>query len=61
MRSKLVTYVSAQVAGSTSLGVTAEERRAVVLGWSAKKQIQVLEVGVRDGLVRESCPVKRIS
>jgi hypothetical protein len=54
-------YVSAQVAGSTSLGETAEERWAVVLGWSAKKQIQVLEVGVRDGLVRESCPVKIIS
>ena len=32
-------YVSAQVAGSTSLGVTAEELRAVALGWSAKKQI----------------------
>jgi sporulation protein YlmC with PRC-barrel domain len=32
-------YASAQVAGSTSLGVTAEELRAVALGWSAKKQI----------------------
>jgi hypothetical protein len=32
-------YVSAQVAGSTSLGVTTEELRAVTLGWSAKKQI----------------------
>ncbi len=32
-------YVSAQVAGSTSLGVTAEELRAVAIGWSAKKQV----------------------
>ncbi len=32
-------YVSAQVAGSTSLGVTAEELRGVMLGWSAKKQV----------------------
>jgi sporulation protein YlmC with PRC-barrel domain len=32
-------YVSAQVAGSTSLGVTAEELRVVALGWSVKKQI----------------------
>ena len=32
-------YASAQVAGSTSLGVTAEELRAVALGWSAKKQV----------------------
>src|SRR5438477_2461255 len=32
-------YVSAQVAGSTSLGVTAEELRAVAVGWSAKKQV----------------------
>jgi sporulation protein YlmC with PRC-barrel domain len=31
--------VSAQVAGSTSLGVTAEELRAVAIGWSAKKKI----------------------
>lgn len=33
------TYVSAQIAGSTSLGVTAEELRGVMLGWSAKKQV----------------------
>jgi len=33
-------YVSAQVAGSTSLGVTAEELRAVAIGWSAKKQVR---------------------
>jgi len=32
-------YLSAQVAGSTSLGVTAEELRAVAVGWSAKKQV----------------------
>jgi hypothetical protein len=31
--------VAAQVAGSTRLGVTAEEMKAVALGWSAKKQI----------------------
>ena len=29
----------AQVAGSTSIGVTVEELRAVAVGWSAKKQI----------------------
>ena len=34
-------YVSAQVAGSTSLGVTAEELRGVMLGWSAKKQVLI--------------------
>jgi len=33
------TYLWAQVAGSTSLGVTAEELRGVMLGWSAKKQV----------------------
>ena len=32
-------YVSAQVAGSTSLGVTAVELRAVAVGWSAEKQV----------------------
>ena len=31
--------VAAQVAGSTNLGVTSEELKAVALGWSAKKQI----------------------
>jgi sporulation protein YlmC with PRC-barrel domain len=32
-------YVAAQVAGSTTLGVTVEELKAVAIGWSAKKQI----------------------
>jgi sporulation protein YlmC with PRC-barrel domain len=31
--------VSAQVAGSSSLGTTAEELRLVANGWSAKKQV----------------------
>src|SRR6266446_5679356 len=52
-------YASAQVAGSTSLGVTAEELRAVALGWSAKKQVlgktvyneKAEKVGVIDDLI----------
>jgi len=32
-------YAGAQVAGSTRVGVTVEEMRAVAIGWSAKKQI----------------------
>ena len=32
-------YAAAQVAGSTSLGVTVEELKAVAIGWSARKQI----------------------
>src|SRR5712664_2143637 len=32
-------YAAAQVAGSTTLGVTVEELKAVAIGWSAKKQI----------------------
>jgi sporulation protein YlmC with PRC-barrel domain len=32
-------YTAAQVAGSTTLGVTVEELRAVAIGWSAKRQI----------------------
>jgi sporulation protein YlmC with PRC-barrel domain len=28
-----------QVAGSTTLGVTVEEQKAIILGWSAKKHI----------------------
>jgi sporulation protein YlmC with PRC-barrel domain len=31
--------VAAQVAGSTTLGVTAAEVKAIALGWSAKKQV----------------------
>jgi sporulation protein YlmC with PRC-barrel domain len=31
--------VSAQVAGSSSLGISAEELRVVANGWSAKKQV----------------------
>ena len=31
--------VAAQVAGSTTTGVTAEELKTIALGWSAKKQI----------------------
>jgi len=30
---------TAQIAGSTTLGVTVEELKAVALGWSAKRQI----------------------
>jgi sporulation protein YlmC with PRC-barrel domain len=52
-------YVSAQVAGSTSLGVSAEELRAVAIGWSAKKQVlgktvyneKAEKVGVIDDLI----------
>jgi sporulation protein YlmC with PRC-barrel domain len=32
-------YAGGQVAGSTTVGVAVEEMKAVVLGWSAKKQI----------------------
>ena len=32
-------YAAAQVAGSTTLGVTVEELKAVAIGWSAKRQI----------------------
>ena len=31
--------VAAQVAGSTTTGVTVEELKTIALGWSAKKQI----------------------
>ena len=31
--------VAAQVAGSTTMGVTVEELKTIALGWSAKKQI----------------------
>ena len=31
--------VAAQVAGSTTMGVTVEEIKTIALGWSAKKQI----------------------
>jgi hypothetical protein len=51
--------VAAQVAGSTRLGVTVEEMRAVAVGWSAKKQIlrqpvyneQQQKVGIIDDLI----------
>jgi sporulation protein YlmC with PRC-barrel domain len=33
------TSVRAQVAGSTTIGVSTEEMKAVALGWSAKKKI----------------------
>jgi len=42
-------YVSAQVAGSTSLGVTAEELRAVAVGWSANENKE--KVGAIDDLI----------
>jgi hypothetical protein len=32
-------YVAAQVAGSTTVGVSVEELKAVAIGWSAKKGI----------------------
>ena len=32
-------YAGAQIAGSTTLGVTVEELKAVAIGWSAKRQI----------------------
>ncbi len=32
-------YAGAQVAGSTTVGVTVEELKEVAVGWSAKKQI----------------------
>jgi sporulation protein YlmC with PRC-barrel domain len=32
-------YAAAQVAGSTTLGITVEELKAVAVGWSAKRQI----------------------
>src|SRR5712692_2417262 len=52
-------YAGAQVAGSTRLGVTVEEMRAVAIGWSAKKQIlrqpvyneQNQKVGTIDDLI----------
>jgi sporulation protein YlmC with PRC-barrel domain len=51
--------VSAQVAGSTRLGVAVEQTRAVALGWSAKKQVigkavyneQNQRVGTIDDLI----------
>jgi sporulation protein YlmC with PRC-barrel domain len=50
---------AAQIAGSTRLGVTVEEMRAVAVGWSAKKQIlrqpvyneQTQKVGTIDDLI----------
>jgi sporulation protein YlmC with PRC-barrel domain len=50
---------SAQVAGSTRLGVAVEQTRAVALGWSAKKQVlgkavyneQNQRVGTIDDLI----------
>ena len=50
---------AAQIAGSTRLGVTVEEMRAVAVGWSAKKQIlrqpvyneQNQKVGTIDDLI----------
>lgn len=52
-------YASAQVAGSSRVGVTVEEMRAVALGWSARKQIlrqpayneQKQRVGTIDDLI----------
>jgi len=32
-------HAAAQVAGSTTLGITVEELKAVAVGWSAKRQI----------------------
>ncbi len=52
-------HAAAQVAGSTRVGVTVEEMRAVAIGWSAKKQIlrqpvyneQNQKVGTIDDLI----------
>ena len=52
-------YAGAQVAGSTTVGVTVEELKEVAVGWSAKKQIlgqgvyneKNEKVGVIDDLV----------
>src|SRR5256712_13637149 len=52
-------YAAAQVAGSTRVGITVEETRAVAVGWSAKKQIlrqpvykeQNQKVGTIDDLI----------
>ena len=51
--------VTAQIAGSTRLGVAVEEIRVVAAGWSAKKQIlrqpvyneQTQKVGIIDDLI----------
>src|SRR5215510_3689212 len=53
------TFAAAQVAGSTRVGVTVEEMRAVAVGWSAKKQFlrqpvyneQKQKVGIIDDLI----------
>ena len=52
-------YAGAQVAGSSTVGVTVEELKEVALGWSAKKQIlgqgvyneKNEKIGVIDDLV----------
>ena len=52
-------YARAQVAGSTTVGVTVEELKEVAVGWSAKKQIlrqpvyneKNEKVGVIDDLI----------
>ena len=52
-------YAGAQVAGSTTVGVTVEELKEVAVGWSVKKQIlgqrvyneKKEQVGVIDDLV----------
>ena len=52
-------YAGAQVAGSSTVGVTVEELKEVAVGWSAKKQIlgqgvyneKNEKVGVIDDLV----------
>jgi hypothetical protein len=52
-------YAGAQVAGSSRVGITIEETRAVAIGWSAKKQIlrqpvyneQKQKVGIVDDLI----------
>jgi len=52
-------YAGAQVAGSTTVGVTVEELKEVAVGWSAKKQIlrqpvyneKNEKVGVIDDLI----------
>ena len=43
-------YAAAQVAGSTTLGVTVEELRAVAIGWSARSTAPVLARNVRRSI-----------
>ena len=62
-------HAGAQIAGSTRVGITVEEMRAVAIGWSAKKQIlrqpvyneQKQKVGIVDDLIIAPTPRCRSS